>query len=65
MKQETNWYGVIKFQQSEQEPVGRVLVQPKCCRAYIDPRRAKRSSDSAPQPPPKKYKLRSNQPTFQ
>ena len=51
--------------QNKQEPVGRVLVHPKCRRAYVDPKRAKRSSDSAPQPSPKKPKLRSNQPTFQ
>ena len=52
--------------QNEQEPVGRVPVHPKCRRrAYVEPKRVKRSSDSPPQPSPKKSKLRSNQPTFQ
>ena len=51
--------------QNKQEPMGRVLVHPKCCRAYIHPKRAKRSSDSAPHPSPKISKLRSNQRTFQ
>ena len=51
--------------QNEQDPVGRVPVDPKCRRAYVDPKRAKRSCDSALQPSPKKSKLRFNQPTFQ
>ena len=42
-----------------------MLVHPKCRRSHIDPKRAKCSSNSAPQPSPKKSKLRSNQPTFQ
>ena len=46
--------------QNEQEPVGRMLVHPKSCRAYADPERAKRSSDSAPQPSSKKSILRSH-----
>ena len=33
--------------QNEQDPVGRVPVDPKCCRTYVDPKRAKRSCDSA------------------
>ena len=49
---------------NKQEPVDRVLLHPKCGHAYVDPKRAKRSSDSAPQPSPKISKLRSNQPTF-
>ena len=33
-----------------QEPVGRVLLHPKYRRVYVDPKRAKCSSDSPPQP---------------
>ena len=45
--------------------MGRVLVRPKCRRAYLDPKRTKRLSNSAPQPSPKKSKLRSNQTSIQ
>ena len=51
--------------QNEKVPVGRVLVHAKCRRVYVDRKRAKRSSNAAPQTTPKKSKLRSNQPTFQ
>ena len=50
--------------QNEQERVDRVLVRPKCCHAYVDPKPAKRSSDSAAQLSPKKSKPRFNQPSF-
>ena len=42
-----------------------MLIHPKCRHAHVDPKQAKRSSISAPQAPPTKPKLRSNQPTFQ
>ena len=43
--------------QNEKVPVGRVLVHAKCRHAYVDPKRAKRSSNAAPQTTPKKSKL--------